>query len=93
MEGFCEEWGRLVEISSKVKDEGGPALEPCSSKFCGPVAGGTAPAPLLDGVHGDDVLFNDAVVAAPLDAPFGVCAEGKPRCEPTVRGLSVVFRA
>jgi hypothetical protein len=48
---------------------------------------------LLDGVHGDDVLFNDAVVAALLDALFGVCAERKPRCEPTVRGLGVVFRA
>jgi hypothetical protein len=48
---------------------------------------------LLDGVHGDDVLFNDAVVAAPLDARFGICAEGKPRCEPTVRGLGAMFRA
>ena len=38
------------------------------------------------------MLFNDAVVAAPVDA-LGVCAEGKPRCEPTLRGLGVVFRA
>ena len=48
---------------------------------------------MLDGEHGDDVLFNDAVVAALLDARFGVCAEGKPRCEPTVRGGGEVFRA
>ena len=39
------------------------------------------------------MLFNDAVVVAPLDVRFGICAEGKPRCELTVRGGGVVFRA
>ena len=48
---------------------------------------------MLDGVHGDNVLFNDAVVAAPLDARFVVCAEGTPRCEPKLRGLGEMFWA
>ena len=38
------------------------------------------------------MLFNHAVVVAPLDA-LGVCAEGTPRCEPTLRGLGEVFWA
>jgi hypothetical protein len=48
---------------------------------------------LFDGVHGDGVSFNAAVVDALPDARFGVCAVGIPRCGLTVRGVGAVFRA
>jgi hypothetical protein len=48
---------------------------------------------LFDGVHGDGVLFNEAVVAALPGARFSGCHEGVLRWGFTLRNLGAVFLA
>ena len=48
---------------------------------------------MFDGVHGDGVLFNEAVVAALPGARFSGCHEGVLRWGFTLRNLGAVFLA
>jgi len=78
--------GRSVEIPQK--DKGGPQV-PCSSSSA--VLSRKLPQRCSTAYMETAMPFNEAVVAAPPDVRFGVCAEGILPGGLTPRGLGTLF--